>query len=95
MKIDNIDIQQTIDRAKSALAEDKNISSSIKTIVNLLITIIFLLANRLNLNSSNSSKPPSTNANGLKKKRKKKTDKKPGGQKGHIGTTLEQVKDPD
>jgi hypothetical protein len=46
------------------------------------------LANRLGLNSKNSSKPPSTDPN-----RKKKL-KEPGGQHGHIGTTLKQVADP-
>ena len=61
----------------------------------LQITIISLLVNKLNLNSSNSSKPPSSDVNSKKKKRKKKSDKSPGGQKGHVGTTLKPVEDPD
>lgn len=47
-------------------------------------------------NSSNSSKPPSSD--GLNKKTKslrKKSDKKPGGQKGHEGITLELSPNPD
>ncbi len=95
MKIDNIDVQDTISKAKAALEEDKKISSSTKTIFQLLITIISLLVNKLNLNSSNSSKPPSTDGTGNKKKKRKKTNKNPGGQKGHNGSTLKPVDNPD
>ena len=52
---------------------------------------------RLNKNSSNSSKPPSTD--GYKKKpitnSRKKSDKRSGGQPGHSGVTLEKVENPD
>jgi transposase len=48
----------------------------------------------MGLNSSNSSKPPSSDPNRLKPTRKK-SGKKPGGQEGHIGTTLRQIEDPD
>ena len=54
---------------------------------------------RLSKNSSNISKPPGSD--GFKKKEPKttsqrgKSDKKPGGQNGRIGKTLEQVKTPD
>ena len=54
---------------------------------------------RLNQNSRNSSKPPSTDFSVKKKpnpgSRRKKSDKKPGGQEGHSGTTLNMVNDPD
>jgi len=52
----------------------------------------------LNQNSRNSSKPPSTDFIQGKpnpKSLRKKSDKKPGGQDGHPGTTLEMVNDPD
>ena len=93
MKIENIDIEAAIAKARTLVREDKELSSATKSIVEILILIITLLANRLNLNSTNSSKPPSSDPN--RKKRSKKTGKKAGGQKGHVGTTLKQVDDPD
>jgi len=60
----------------------------------MLILTISLLANRLNLNSTNSSKPPSSDPN-RKMQPKSKTGKKAGGQKGHIGTTLKKIDNPD
>ena len=54
------------------------------------------LENRLNKNSSNSSKPPSSD--GLSRKPKslrEQSGKKPGGQIGHEGKTLNQVVEPD
>ena len=69
-------------------------SAGTKTIVEILILVITLLANRLNLNSTNSSKPPSSDPN-RKKRPRSTSDKKPGGQKGHAGTTLTKVDDPD
>jgi transposase len=94
MKIDAIDIEATIKKAQVLVREDKQLSVGTKSIVEILILIISLLANRLNLNSKNSSKPPSSDPN-RKKKPQSKTGKKPGGQKGHVGTTLKQVDDPD
>ena len=58
-----------------------------------------VLESRLNQNSRNSSKPPSTDffvkEKPNPKSLRKKSDKKPGGQDGHHGTTLEMVNDPD
>ena len=54
-----------------------------------------LLLKRITLNSQNSSKAPSTDPNRKKSRKKGKSDRKPGGQKGHNGTTLQKVEDPD
>ncbi len=94
MKIDNIDIQATIEKAQRFIREDKQLSAASKSLFEILIIVITLLANRLNLNSTNSSKPPSSDPN-RNKQPKTKTGKKPGGQKGHVGTTLKKINDPD
>ncbi len=94
MKIENIDIQATIEKAQAIIRDDKQMSAGTKSIVEILILVITLLANRLNLNSTNSSKPPSSDPN-RKKKHRLKSDRKKGGQNGHNGTTLKKVDDPD
>jgi transposase len=94
MKIDNIDIEATITKVHDLINQDKQLSTATKSLFEMLVLIITLLANRLNLNSSNSSKPPSSDPN-RKKQAKKKTGRKPGGQKGHAGTTLKKVDNPD
>ena len=62
-----------------------------------LVARVAELEKRLNMNSSNSSKPPSSD--GLKRKpkslRRKNTGRKPGGQPGHTGQTLHQSPNPD
>ncbi len=96
MKVDSIDIEATIEKAKTILREEEDISLQVKLMMDLLLVIISLLANRLNLNSKNSSKPPSSDPNRKKNKKDRNTDnRKPGGQKGHPGKTLEPVNNPD
>ena len=61
-----------------------------------LETRVHELEDRLAKDSSNSGKPPSSD--GLKRKPKslrEKSDKKPGGQQGHVGKGLAQVANPD
>jgi len=94
MKIENIDIEATIKKAQILIRDDKELSAATKSMFEVMILIITLLANRLNLNSTNSSKPPSSDPN-RKKQPKRKTGKKSGGQKGHVGSTLKKVDDPD
>ena len=94
MKIENIDIQAAIEKAQALIREDKQISSAVRSMFEILILIITLLANRLNLNSTNSSKPPSSDPNRQRRPRQK-SDKKAGGQEGHVGTTLKKVDTPD
>ena len=94
MKIENIDIEATIKKAQLLVRDDKELSAATKSMFEVMILIITLLANRLNLNSTNSSKPPSSDPN-RKKQPKRKRGKKSGGQKGHVGSTLKKVDDPD
>jgi transposase len=74
MKIESIDIQATIERAQSLVRDDEQLSATTKSMFEILILVITLLANRLNLNSTNSSKPPSTDPNRKKQTRKKERE---------------------
>ena len=94
MKIENIDVNETIEKAKASIKSDKNISPTTKIVFESLIALVTILMNRLNLNSSNSSKPPSSDEN-KGKKNHGNSNKPRGGQKGHKGVTLEPVSNPD
>ncbi|MBN2527163.1 MAG: IS66 family transposase, partial [Deltaproteobacteria bacterium] len=63
MTIDNIDVSDALRAAKEQLANDDSIPDATRSLMNLLMLIITLMANRLGLNSSNSSKPPSSDPN--------------------------------
>ncbi len=94
MKIENINIEKTLTDVERLLKEDKNISMSLAAMINVLLIVVKLMANRMGLNSSNSSKPPSTDTKKITPTRKK-SNNKTGGQLGRKGTTLEQIKEPD
>lgn len=94
MELKDIDIEATLAEAKALLEQEKDLSPAIKATMNVLILVVHLFANRVGLNSRNSSKPPSTDPN-RPKDLAESSDKKPGGQKGHKGETLEKVNKPD
>ena len=77
------------------IAYIESLESQNKELTERLIT----LEARLNQNSQNSSKPPSTdvfcNEKPKPKGRHTSSGKKAGGQKGHPGKTLEMVENPD
>ena len=87
MKISGIDIESNIENIQAQIKADKTLSPSMRTAMDLLLLIVTLLCQRLGLNSSNSSKPPSSDPN-RKKNLKTNSTKKSGGQKGRKGTTL-------
>ncbi|PFG11828.1 IS66 family transposase [Marinobacter sp. LV10MA510-1] len=95
MKIDNIDVDSAIASVKNLLEKERDLSPSLKAALEVLLVLVALLLNRTTLNSKNSSKPPSTDPNRDKSSKKGSSNRKPGGQKGRIGTTLQQVDDPD
>ncbi len=94
MNIDGLDIDSTIKEVELALKNEKGLSSSLRAVMNMLVLMVKLLTNRVNKNSSNSSKPPSSDPNRLKSTRPK-TDRNAGGQKGHKGSTLKRIDEPD
>ena len=69
-----------MDEAEKLLHEEKNISPALRAVMKVLLSLMKIMLDRLNLNSKNSSKPPSTDPNRDKSKSKKtKTTRKPGG----------------
>jgi len=94
VKLDGIDIDSTLKEMESVLNNENDLSPALRSMIGVLIVLVRLLSHRMGLNSSNSSKPPSSDPNRLKSTRKR-TGKKPGGQKGHPGSTLTQIEAPD
>lgn len=71
MKIDNIDVGETIETAKKLLKEEENISPALRAVFELLLILIHAMLVRLGLNSKNSSKPPSSDSNRKKSPKKR------------------------
>jgi len=96
MKINHINVNETIDNAKKLLAKEKNISPALRAVFNLILVLMQAMLERLTLNSKNSNKPPSSDPNRKKTKPKKNSStRKPGGQPGRIGKQLKPVNNPD
>jgi len=95
LKIEHIDVDAAIDSVKQLLDQERDLSPALKSAMQVLLLLVSLLLNRTTLNSKNSSKPPSTDPHREKRSNKGRSELKPGGQKGHIGTTLEKVNDLD
>ena len=96
MKIQGKDINSIVEKVRQDLQKDASLSPAFRSSIEMLLLVVTLLINRVGLNSNNSSKPPSTDPNRNKPQPKKsKNRKKPGGQNGHQGKTLEPVSNPD
>ena len=99
MTVDKLDVEATIKKVQHLLAEQAHLSVALRAPLEVLLVLVQLLANRLTLNSRNSSKPPSTDRfnKGDKGNSDDKQGKnnKPGGPPGRIATTLQKVDDPD
>jgi len=86
-------IEATICRAQKLIAEDQQMCEATKSMCEILILVITLLANRLGLNSTNSIKPPLSDP--YRKRRENSNTGRTGGQQGHVGVTLKKVDAPD
>ena len=92
--IDAISVEATLNEVKALLAQETSLSPALRAALNVLLALVAALLQRVNLNSRNSSKPPATDPN-RPKTPKPKGQRKPGGQNGHVGTTLQPVEEPD
>jgi len=96
-------VASLLDYANTIIEDQKKRILELENVIKLQKQHINSLENRLALDSHNSSKPPSTDAFGKTGKdkeasrggKKKGSGKKVGGQKGHSGTTLRMVDNPD
>jgi transposase len=95
LTIEDIDVDSAINSVKELLKKERDLSPALKSALEVLLILVTLLLNRITLNSKNSSKPPSTDPNRKKSSKKGESNRKPGGQKGRNGTTLQPVDDPD
>jgi len=89
----NVEIKQSIKAARELLDKEKGLSPAFRAAMSVMFMAVSILLGRVNLNSSNSSKPPSSDPN--RKKNSKGKGLKRGGQVGHIGTTLKQFDEVD
>lgn len=92
--VEGINIQDTLNSVRQQLDQDASVSPALRASIEMLMLVVSLLDNRFNLNSKNSSKPPASDPNRIKPTRKK-SNRKPGGQPGHQGSTLTPFDDPD
>ncbi|MBK8202923.1 MAG: IS66 family transposase [Bdellovibrionales bacterium] len=90
-----LNVGETVLAARREIKNEDGLSPGLKATMEGVLDLVTVLANRLGLNSSNSSKPPSMDPNRARKTRTTKGKRrKPGGQKGHGGSRLEQVENP-
>jgi transposase len=90
-----LNVRETVLAARRQIKQEDGLSPSLKATMDGVLDLVVVLANRLGLNSSNSSKPPSSDPNRARKTRVTKGKRcKPGGQKGHSGSRLEPVENP-
>lgn len=85
----------TVKKVQQLLAEETTLSPALRSTLDILILVVQLLVNRLSLNSRNSSQPPSKDRFPARDKTATGAANKPGGQTGHVGTTLQKMADPD
>lgn len=88
-------ISKTISNAKDILTKNDTWPADAKVVISSLLDVLSIVSNSLGLNSSNSSKPPSSDPNRVRRSRTTKGKRrKPGGQKGHSGSRLKPVENP-
>lgn len=60
LTVDHIDVDATLKTVQQLLAQEAHLSPALRSILEVMIVLVKLMANRLSLNSRNSSQPPSS-----------------------------------
>jgi len=94
-KIADIAVNKAIENAENLLHKEENLSPAVKSAMELILVLVKILLERLNLNSNNSSKPPSSDKTRARGTKNQKGLKKKGGQLGHQGARLNKFDSPD
>ena len=96
MSIAKIDVTEALKNAERLLRQDRSASPQWRAMVDLLIVIINLLVRKFGANSTNSSLPPSQDPHRQRgsKRSAPAQKRRPGGQNGHEGTTLQRDPNP-
>ncbi len=95
--IGKINVTDALKNVEVLLRQEKSISPQVRAMMDLLVVVIHLLLGKLGLHSANSSIPPSKDPyrkRGSKRKAKGKK-RRPGGQNGHDGSTLQREENPE
>lgn len=95
MKIEDINVTEVTEQARQMLKGNKKIPAEVAAVFSVLLTLLELMFSRLNVNSRNSSKPPSQDLNRKKILKAGDGKKKPGGQPGRVGKNLKLEENPD
>jgi transposase len=97
MNVGKINVSDAIRNVEQMMLDDASISPQVRMMFKLLIVIINMFMEKMGINSSNSSTPPSMDPNRERgSKRKVRGERrKPGGQNGHKGARLERQENPD
>lgn len=97
MSIGKTNVTEALKSAERLLRQDQSASPQMRAMFDLLIAIINLLLAKLGRNSTNSSIPPSQDPHRKRgsKRIAQGEKRKPGGQDGHAGATLQREPDPD
>jgi len=94
MTLTTKNLSELVAKVHDQIDQEKDLSPALKASLELLLLVVTMMAERLGLNSKNSSTPPSADPNREKTPRPK-TGRKPGGQPGREGKALVQVENPD
>lgn len=94
MTLRGINISKVLGDAKQTVEQDQKLEASTRTLINLLITIIELICDKLGVSSKTGNVSPSQDPY-RKKEKKQSSVKRPGGQLGHAPSNLQKVARPD